>query len=869
MKKVDIIIPIYNAIDDLKICLESIYKNTDLTKHRLVLVNDKSPDEKMKPFLDAQVRENVIVIHNEVNKGFSNNINIGMSQSDENDVILLNSDTVVTANWVEKMLECAYSSKEIGTVTPLSNNATLCSVPIDYDENQLPEGMSIDQMAELVEKCSLRKYPRISVAHGFCMMVKRDVIRTIGNFDAETFGRGYGEENDFCNRAEQMGFINVMCDDTYIYHSGTKSFVSKEKEEYMRQHEKILIDRYQKQMTNNHMQWVNRPNRWVAQNVAFHMDLCNGKKNVLYLLQSDFRVGSNDNVGGVQLHVKHLTQHLRNDVNIIVAARDREYLQVTAYIGEKEHLLRFDIGPSEGYPLLRNKKIADVFADVLTGLHIDLVHVHHTATTSLDIYYVAQELGIPVVYTAHDFYYVCPGLIMMDVSGKVCVDQENPDCIKCLRARVGIYEKIPYMNMWREQHAKALELCCKIITPSESTKDILAKYYPEQKDKIKVIPHGMDPLGILEVKDEELNKTEKLIWDIEAVNREETCIFMAGTAYMQGEEQQKAKVILELKDCNGKIIYLPTNYGQNFFSVGNEGRFFAYLPNSTLSDGNIEVRVILQKDGQYYIHENKCSILENCQFRRSDKFKVAFIGGINEEKGGKEIAELIKKGPDDVEWYVFGGVGEEHLYQLKHLNLVKTSYYYQEDVLTLLKHHNIDAICILSKGPETFSYTLSEAAISGIPVIVTDVGALGQRMRKGGFGVTVSVDEKKIVSETLETIQMWKTKGPEYQAVLEQQKAYKHPDMAEMSKDYHVLYEQVATDKKALIGIASLNERIRKARILTEAKGRDESELLNRISDLENRLAMINNSLTFKIVLKLTSMKIPFKKQLKKLLGKR
>ena len=162
IKSVDIIIPIYNAYEDLVICLDSIYKNTDLNKNRLILINDNSPDPRIKEILDKQIKKNVIVIHNEVNKGFSNNINIGMSQSDDNDVILLNSDTVVTSNWVEKIEKCAYHDSAIGTVTPLSNNATLCSVPLFCEENKLPEGMSIEKAGQIVENCSLRKSSGIS-----------------------------------------------------------------------------------------------------------------------------------------------------------------------------------------------------------------------------------------------------------------------------------------------------------------------------------------------------------------------------------------------------------------------------------------------------------------------------------------------------------------------------------------------------------------------------------------------------------------------------------------------------------------------------------------------------------------------------------
>ena len=93
-KGVDIIIPIYNAYDDLCKCLESIAQHTDLSRDRLVLINDKSPDERILPLLRKWERENIIVIDNERNLGFSGNVNKGMQLSEERDVILLNSD-----NW--------------------------------------------------------------------------------------------------------------------------------------------------------------------------------------------------------------------------------------------------------------------------------------------------------------------------------------------------------------------------------------------------------------------------------------------------------------------------------------------------------------------------------------------------------------------------------------------------------------------------------------------------------------------------------------------------------------------------------------------------------------------------------------------------
>ena len=353
MKSVDIIIPVYNALDDLKICLDSLKKYTDLELNRVIIINDNSPDPNVKIFLDGLNYPWLKVVHNSTNKGFSANINLGMSQSEENDVVLLNSDTVLTSNWLPKIVRCAYSSSEIGTVTPVSNNATLCSVPNFCEENILPENMSIDKAAEIVERCSFHEYPQITVAIGFCMFVKREVIKLIGGFDSETFQRGYGEENDFCNRAEQMGYIHVMCDDTYIYHSGTKSFVSKEKEQYIREHDKILHKRYPVQMHRNAVYCATNPNAHIGKNVDLYFGLENGKKNLLYYLHSDFSVEKNDSIGGTQFHVRDLKNGMLGEYNIYVVARNGEYITLTIYVDELVHHFEFWVG--DAVPFLPEK----------------------------------------------------------------------------------------------------------------------------------------------------------------------------------------------------------------------------------------------------------------------------------------------------------------------------------------------------------------------------------------------------------------------------------------------------------------------------------------------------------------------------------
>ena len=96
-------------------------------------------------------------------------------------------------------------------------------------DNSLPLDWDIDYFAKVVDRISLLKYPEIPTAVGFCMYIKREVIEKIGMFNEEKFGKGYGEENDFCMRALNEGYVNILCDNLFIYHKGSQSFTEEVK----------------------------------------------------------------------------------------------------------------------------------------------------------------------------------------------------------------------------------------------------------------------------------------------------------------------------------------------------------------------------------------------------------------------------------------------------------------------------------------------------------------------------------------------------------------------------------------------------------------------------------------------------------------
>ena len=248
---VDIIVCIHNALEDVKVCLESIIRYTS-HPYCLILVDDGSNTE-MKEYLNYfSQTQNTVLIRNESAKGYTFAANQGLQESKANYSLLINSDTVVTPNWLDRMVACGESDSKIGIVGPLSNTASWQSIPQvfvegDWAENPLPDGINIVDMGKIVSDFSHLLYPRIPFLNGFCFMIKKQVFEKIGYFDEENFGAGYGEENDFCLRTRQAGWELAIADDVYVYHSQSRSYSHERRKLLCERADKILINKYGQQ----------------------------------------------------------------------------------------------------------------------------------------------------------------------------------------------------------------------------------------------------------------------------------------------------------------------------------------------------------------------------------------------------------------------------------------------------------------------------------------------------------------------------------------------------------------------------------------------------------------------------------------------
>ncbi len=216
-----IIIPIYNAYARLEPLFTALARTA--AEIPVIAINDASPDQRVGDYLQALDSErfaSLRLLENPVNQGFVATVNRGIQMCD-GDVIILNQDTVVTGNWYQNMLR-AGELGQVATVTPLTNNGEIASLPEICVNHPLPEQPEL--MARACVLAGQPGYPEIPTAVGFCMLIKRACIDAIGLLDAGHYGHGYGEENDYSCRARAAGLRNLLCDDAYVGHVGNQSF---------------------------------------------------------------------------------------------------------------------------------------------------------------------------------------------------------------------------------------------------------------------------------------------------------------------------------------------------------------------------------------------------------------------------------------------------------------------------------------------------------------------------------------------------------------------------------------------------------------------------------------------------------------------
>lgn len=215
-----IIILNWNNWPDVKECLASL-QNNDYPNYKVVIVDNGSKEKPAAPDLEIKI------IYNQENLGFAGGNNVGIKHALENDadyVLLLNNDTIVSGNFLTKLIEAGESDKEIGLLGP----------KIFFYGDKKRIWFAGGKVNWLRNKGTMRgwgemdngQYDRPKIQEtdyltGCCLLIKREAIKKIGLMPEEYFL--YYEDTDWSLKARKAGYKCVFVPESKIWHKVSKS----------------------------------------------------------------------------------------------------------------------------------------------------------------------------------------------------------------------------------------------------------------------------------------------------------------------------------------------------------------------------------------------------------------------------------------------------------------------------------------------------------------------------------------------------------------------------------------------------------------------------------------------------------------------
>jgi GT2 family glycosyltransferase/glycosyltransferase involved in cell wall biosynthesis len=502
-RDVDIVVPVWNAKNLVLKCLASVVTHAR-GSYRLVVVDDASTDAELLPALEtfARQHEQVIVLRNSENLGFVGTANRGIVHAGARDVLLLNSDTEVFAGFLERLRRVAYSESKVGMVSPLSNNATICSVPEFCRENGVPEGMTAAEMAAMVALSSEGRRPEIVTPHGFCLYLRRDCLDDIGVLDEERFGRGFGEENDLGERAKNGGWKILLADDVYVWHAGKASFGDTGKAL-----ERSAQDTLERRHPGYHAAVATfiRKNPLAPVHADLRRHLARGSHRTtpapLFVLHTTPFSGA---LGGVAYCVRDLLRATALP-RAVLAYPEGGTLEVAEIFGgemDRPSRYRFPLShPPERF-CHEHPEAVRTLDEILALYRIGWAHVHHLMFLPLSAGRLLQERGIPYAVTVHDFYLACPSFNLLDLStATACCPRSCGDASRTAACQRALFtamgetappDPVLFVERHRRLSADLLHGSVRVLFPSPSTQRLTNEILPLDEKRAAIVPHGFE-----------------------------------------------------------------------------------------------------------------------------------------------------------------------------------------------------------------------------------------------------------------------------------------------------------------------------------------------------------------------------------------
>lgn len=459
---IKIIIPVYDDFDLTKSCIESVIstKKNNETNFSLLIINDNSPNNRINNYLQNIDESFVEIIHNSKNLGFVGAVNKGLVQTNPSDVILLNSDTLVNNDWVDRIYNYYKKDNSIGSITPLSNNATICSFPSSIVGGELPPNITFKEIDSILTNHQFSF--EIPTGVGSCMFISRKALDEIGFLDEKKFGKGYGEENDLSFRLSKKGFSNILITDVYIYHKGEASFgkTSTLKKTNAAGIINCLYPNYDR-IIRKSIKELSNQKFWLTLIVSF-------LENITTKIKIHI---SNNRGGGTYNYIK------KN-------ASDTKFFHILLCpisVNSKYYNLKFLFNETT---YVSDIIVCDLIK-IINLKNVDNIVIHQVLDHDRQIFDILIENNINYDVFLHDFYLKCPQINMSQIDNRYCNDPEASQCNICLQQRpVG---KISSIYKWREFTKNILCNANNIFCPSFSTREIYLRTFNDLD--IQVVYH--------------------------------------------------------------------------------------------------------------------------------------------------------------------------------------------------------------------------------------------------------------------------------------------------------------------------------------------------------------------------------------------
>ncbi|UDG79560.1 GT99 family glycosyltransferase N-terminal domain-containing protein [Candidatus Steffania adelgidicola] len=400
---VDIIIPVYAGLKETQECIESVLAILP-DWAELIVINDYSLDQELTQWLHehSQKEGGFTLLKNPRNLGFVATANRGMQLHLNRDILLLNNDVKIANDCLERIRKAAYSKHRLGSITPFSNNATICSFPNFCEDNELFMGLDVKQLDEQFSAYGhINNLLEIPTGVGCCMYIRRDCLNKIGYFSVEKFGRGYGEENDWCQRAIKAGWKNFHQLNVFIQHKGGVSFCHEQhsRKKHALELLNILHPNYSKDM----MDFIKKDPAQQAREQLILQILA--KKNIKKVL-----LISHNMSGGVTHHLNELVNFYKKEIHFLLLAPEAEKnrISLSLNINDTTYKKKFIIDISYSY---------DTLINLLRFIGIGHIHFHHLINIPDKIFFLHHELSCGYDITIHDYYCINSNPTLTDKNG--------------------------------------------------------------------------------------------------------------------------------------------------------------------------------------------------------------------------------------------------------------------------------------------------------------------------------------------------------------------------------------------------------------------------------------------------------------------